>query len=62
MRGPTRTPATAPGADRATMRRQPAGGEDAPMGPRPRDIIGAGLLTVVLVGLVVLLFVGNLHT
>lgn len=31
------------------------------MGPRPRDILGAGLLTVILVGLVVLLFVGNLH-
>ncbi len=31
------------------------------MGPRPRDILGAGLLTVVLMGLVVLLFIGNLH-
>ncbi len=31
------------------------------MGPRPRDILGAGLLTVILMGLVVLLFIGNLH-
>jgi len=31
------------------------------MGPRPRDIIGAGLLTVILIGLVALLFLGNLH-
>lgn len=32
------------------------------MEPRPRDILGAVLLVGVLVGLVMLLLVGNLHT
>ena len=32
------------------------------MEPTRSDVLGAGLLTVVLVGLVVLLFVGNLHS
>jgi hypothetical protein len=32
------------------------------MGLRPRDVIGAGVLTLVLVGLVALLFASSIHS